>query len=197
MENKKLDCRGLACPMPVIKAKQMLEENENIILDVTVDNDVARQNLEKLASSMNLKSDYKKDGENFVVSIEKGENVENVQSDVLIGEARQTMLIKTATLGYGDDTLGATLMKGFIFTLTQSKPFPKKIMFLNGGVKLTSDNEETIKNLKVLEDAGVEIVSCGACLDFYGLKEKVKVGKIGNMYDIVDSLNKAVNKVTI
>ena len=88
-------------------------------------------------------------------------------------------------------------MKAFIFTLTQSKPLPKKVMFLNSGVKLTTENEETIKNLQVLENEGTEIVSCGTCLDFYNLKDKLKVGSVGNMYDIVDSLNQTSNKLSI
>jgi selenium metabolism protein yedF len=197
MENKRLDCTNLDCPMPVIKAKQFLEENENIVLDVIVDNNVAVQNLEKLAKSLSLKSKSSKDGNNFVVSIEKKETIQNDENKMIVTQENQTILIRTNILGYGNDDLGATLMKGFIFTLTQSKPFPKKVMFLNSGVKLTSENEETIKNLKVLEENGVEIVSCGACLDFYNLKESVKVGSIGNMYDIVDSLNKSTNKLTI
>lgn len=197
MENKRLDCTDLDCPMPVIKAKQFLEENENIVLDVIVDNNVAVQNLEKLAKSLSLKSKSSKDGNNFVVSIEKKETIQNDENKMIVTQENQTILIRTNILGYGNDDLGATLMKGFIFTLTQSKPFPKKVMFLNSGVKLTSENEETIKNLKVLEENGVEIVSCGACLDFYNLKESVKVGSIGNMYDIVDSLNKSTNKLTI
>ena len=197
MENKRLDCTNLDCPMPVIKAKQFLEENENIVLDVIVDNNVAVQNLEKLAKSLSLKSKSSKDGNNFVVSIEKKETIQNDENKMIVTQENQTILIRTNILGYGNDDLGATLMKGFIFTLTQSKPFPKKVMFFNSGVKLTSENEETIKNLKVLEENGVEIVSCGACLDFYNLKESVKVGSIGNMYDIVDSLNKSTNKLTI
>ena len=184
MENKRLDCTNLDCPMPVIKAKQFLEENENIVLDVIVDNNVAVQNLEKLAKSLSLKSKSSKDGNNFVVSIEKKETIQNDENKMVVTQENQTILIRTNILGYGNDDLGATLMKGFIFTLTQSKPFPKKVMFLNSGVKLTSENE-------------VEIVSCGACLDFYNLKKSVKVGSIGNMYDIVDSLNKSTNKLTI
>ena len=88
-------------------------------------------------------------------------------------------------------------MKSFVFSLTQSKPYPQKIIFLNSAVKLTTINEETIKNLKLLEDEGTQIISCGTCLDFYGVKESLKVGSIGNMYDIVDSLNKTTNKLTI
>ena len=199
METKLLDCTKLECPMPVIKAKQELEKDGEMLLDVIVDNEIAVQNLTKLANSMGYKSSSKKQDENFCVNIEKNANTSLNQdkSNLKIVEERQTILIKTSFLGVGDDSLGSTLMKGFIFTLTQSKPLPKKVMFLNSGVKLTTENEETVKNLQILEKEGTEIVSCGTCLDFYNLKDKLKVGSVGNMYDIVDSLNQSSNKLTI
>lgn len=199
METKLLDCTKLECPMPVIKAKQELEKDGEMLLDVIVDNEIAVQNLTKLANSMGYKSSSKKQDENFCVNIEKNANTSLNQdkSNLKIVEERQTILIKTSFLGIGDDSLGSTLMKGFIFTLTQSKPLPKKVMFLNSGVKLTTENEETVKNLQILEKEGTEIVSCGTCLDFYNLKDKLKVGSVGNMYDIVDSLNQSSNKLTI
>lgn len=199
METKILDCTKLECPMPVIKAKQELEKDGEMLLDVIVDNEIAVQNLTKLANSMGYKSSSKKQDENFCVNIEKNANTSLNQdkSNLKFVEERQTILIKTSFLGIGDDSLGSTLMKGFIFTLTQSKPLPKKVMFLNSGVKLTTENEETVKNLQILEKEGTEIVSCGTCLDFYNLKDKLKVGSVGNMYDIVDSLNQSSNKLII
>lgn len=194
-----LDCTKLECPMPVIKAKQELEKDGEMLLEVLVDNEIAVQNLTKLATSMGFKSSSKTQGDNFTVSIEKTStpSLNQAANDVIMADARQTVLIKSCFLGVGDEALGNTLMKAFIFTLTQSKPLPKKVMFLNSGVKLTTENEETIKNLQVLENEGTEIVSCGTCLDFYNLKDKLKVGSVGNMYDIVDSLNQTSNKLSI
>ena len=199
MKSKLLDCTKLECPMPVIKAKQELEKEGEVLLDVIVDNEIAVQNLTKLATSMGFKSSSKTQGDNFIVSIEKTStpSLNQAANDVIMADARQTVLIKSCFLGVGDETLGSTLMKAFIFTLTQSKPLPKKVMFLNSGVKLTTENEETVKNLQVLENEGTEIVSCGTCLDFYNLKDKLKVGSVGNMYDIVDSLNQTSNKLSI
>jgi len=199
MKSKLLDCTTLECPMPVIKAKQELEKDGEMLLEVLVDNEIAVQNLTKLATSMGFKSSSKTQGDNFTVSIEKTStpSLNQAANDVIMADARQTVLIKSCFLGVGDETLGSTLMKAFIFTLTQSKPLPKKVMFLNSGVKLTTENEETIKNLQVLENEGTEIVSCGTCLDFYNLKDKLKVGSVGNMYDIVDSLNQTSNKLSI
>jgi selenium metabolism protein yedF len=199
MKSKLLDCTKLECPMPVIKAKQELEKDGEMLLEVLVDNEIAVQNLTKLATSMGFKSSSKTQGDNFTVSIEKTStpSLNQAANDVIMADARQTVLIKSCFLGVGDEALGNTLMKAFIFTLTQSKPLPKKVMFLNSGVKLTTENEETIKNLQVLENEGTEIVSCGTCLDFYNLKDKLKVGSVGNMYDIVDSLNQTSNKLSI
>lgn len=199
MKSKLLDCTKLECPMPVIKAKQELEKDGEMLLEVLVDNEIAVQNLAKLATSMGFKSSSKTQGDNFTVSIEKTStpSLNQAANDVIMADARQTVLIKSCFLGVGDEALGNTLMKAFIFTLTQSNPLPKKVMFLNSGVKLTTENEETIKNLQVLENEGTEIVSCGTCLDFYNLKDKLKVGSVGNMYDIVDSLNQTSNKLSI
>ena len=199
MKSKLLDCTKLECPMPVIKAKQELEKDGEMLLEVLVDNEIAVQNLTKLATSMGFKSSSKTQGDNFTVSIEKTStpSLNQAANDVIMADARQTVLIKSCFLGVGDEALGNTLMKAFIFTLTQSKPLPKKVMFLNSGVKLTTENEETVKNLQVLENEGTEIVSCGTCLDFYNLKDKLKVGSVGNMYDIVNSLNQTSNKLSI
>ena len=199
MKSKLLDCTKLECPMPVIKAKQELEKDGEMLLEVLVDNEIAVQNLTKLATSMGFKSSSKTQGDNFTVSIEKTStpSFNQAANDVIMADARQTVLIKSCFLGVGDEALGNTLMKAFIFTLTQSKPLPKKVMFLNSGVKLTTENEETVKNLQVLENEGTEVVSCGTCLDFYNLKDKLKVGSVGNMYDIVDSLNHTSNKLSI
>ena len=100
-------------------------------------------------------------------------------------------------MGSGNDELGNVLIKGFIYTLTETKPYPKSILLVNGGVRLSADNEATIENLKILEEAGVEILSCGTCLDYYGLKENLQVGTVTNMYTIVDILKNSSNTISI
>lgn len=197
MEKKRIDCSGLECPMPVIKTKNFLEENNAIELEVIVDNNVAKENVSKLAKSMNLACAVKEENGKFTLNIIKESSNDKTQDSLKNNEQGQTILMKTQYLGSGDDELGAILMKSFVFSLTQSKPYPHKIIFINSAVKLTTINEETIKNLKILENEGTQIVSCGTCLDFYNLKDSLKVGSIGNMYDIVDSLNKSINKLTI
>lgn len=130
------------------------------------------------------------------IEIKKGENV-------IIEEKKQEELedkcifISSNKMGNGNDELGEVLMKGFIYTLTESKPYPKSILLVNSGVKLSTENYDTIGNLKILEEAGVEILSCGTCLDYYGLKESLKVGSVTNMYTIVDTMKNSSQTISI
>ena len=196
-----LDARGLVCPQPVIKAKKALESMEKGVLKVIVDNETARENLKKLSNSLGLKAVVKNEGQDIIVEISKDQDIaQNVELaiDCPISELDdQVFLIQSEFLGQGSEELGNILMKGFIFTLSETSPMPKKVMFLNSAVKLTTTNEDSVQNLKKMEEAGVEIMSCGTCLDFYGLKESLKVGKVSNMYDIVESLKGSSNSVVI
>ena len=94
-------------------------------------------------------------------------------------------------MGSGNDELGATLMKGFIYAVSQLEELPKTMLFYNGGVKLTTEGSASLEDLKSLQAQGVEILSCGTCLNFYGLSEKLAVGEVTNMYAIVEKLNGA------
>lgn len=192
-----LDAMGLACPKPVINTKKKLDSIEQGIVVVTVDNEIAKENILKLAKSMNLEANVlKTEKDSICIEIIKGENV-------IIEEKSQESLsdtcifINSDKMGSGNDELGHVLMKGYIYTLTESKPYPKSILFVNSGIKLTTENEATIENLKILQDAGVEILSCGTCLDYYGLKEGLKVGTVTNMYTIVESMNNSSKTISI
>ena len=188
---------GLACPKPVINTKKELDKIDNGIVVVTVDNDIAKQNILKLSNSLNCKAEIIKQEKDLIsIEIKKGENV-------IIEEKKQEKLedkcifISSDKIGNGNDELGSVLMKGFIYTLTESKPYPKSILLVNSGVKLTTENYDTVGNLKILEEAGVEILSCGTCLDYYGLKESLKLGSVTNMYTIVDIMKNSLQTISI
>lgn len=192
-----LDARGLACPKPVINTKKELDNIDQGVVVVTVDNEIAKENLMKLAKSMNYESNVLKTEKDLIcIEIIKGENV-------IIEEKSQESLsdtcifINSDKMGNGNDELGTVLMKGYIYTLTESKPYPKSILFVNSAIKLTTENEATVENLKILQDAGVEILSCGTCLDYYGLKEDLKVGTVTNMYTIVETMNNSSKTISI
>ena len=192
-----LDARGLACPKPVINTKKQLDNIDQGAVVVTVDNEIAKENIFKLAKSMNYDASVLKSEKDLIcIEIIKGENV-------IIEEKSQESLSDTCIFinsdkkGNGNDELGHVLMKGYIYTLTESKPYPKSILFVNSGIKLTTENEATIENLKILQDAGVEILSCGTCLDYYGLKDDLKVGTVTNMYTIVETMNNSSKTISL
>lgn len=187
---KKIDLKGLNCPEPVIKTKKELDEmNTGETIEVIVDNPAAWENVTRLAESQGAKAVRSISGKDHIITITKGEPAQDsTECAVTPHQKANVMFIKSACIGNGDDELGAILSRSFFNTLSEYETPPKKLIFVNGGVKLTTEGSDIIDALQTLENRGTEIFSCGTCLDFYGLKEKLKAGKIGNMYDIVDSL---------
>ncbi|SHH30820.1 sulfurtransferase-like selenium metabolism protein YedF [Tepidibacter thalassicus] len=201
-----VDARGLACPQPVIKTKKELDKIKEGTVITLVDNEIAKENVLKLANSMNCSAKFYKKDDIFYIEIDKGKESIDIQEESI--ECKECMIktenkedkviyISSDCMGRGSDELGKILIKGFIYTLTEITPYPKAVIFVNSAVKLTTENEETIENLKKLEKEGVEILSCGTCLDYFNLKDKLRVGKISNMYDIVEKLKGASNTLSI
>ena len=192
-----IDARGLNCPMPVINTKKELDKIESGLVITTVDNAIAKENILKLANSLNCEAKVIKEEKDLIsIEIKKGENV-IIEKNENIALEDKCIFISSDRMGEGNEELGKVLIKGFIYTLTESKPYPKHIILVNGGVKLSTENEATVENLKILEEAGVEILSCGTCLDYYGLKEKLQVGSITNMYTIVEIMKNSLQTISI
>ena len=170
---KKLDCKGMACPLPVVTAKKAMEEfTEEGIVEVVVDNDTAVQNLLKLAAKSNFAAaSEKKSDEEFVVRIEVKPDAGAEKNENEKKSGPTTVVISSATMGSGDDELGKNLM-----------------IFYNGGAHLTVEGSASLEDLKNLEKAGVNIMTCGTCLNFYGIAEKLQVGQVSNMYDIAQTM---------
>lgn len=187
---KKLDCKGMACPLPVVTAKKAMEElTEDGIVEVTVDNETAVQNLLKLAAKSNFAAaSEKKSEEEFVVRIEVKTGCGDVCEQGEKKSGPTTVVISSSTMGGGDDELGKNLMKAYIFALTNVTPTPDNIIFYNGGAHLTVEGSSSLEDLKNLEKAGVNIMTCGTCLNFYGIAEKLQVGQVSNMYDIAQTM---------
>ncbi|NMB27762.1 MAG: sulfurtransferase-like selenium metabolism protein YedF [Tissierellia bacterium] len=193
-----VDARGQACPKPVIMTKKELDNLSEGVLTTIVDNEVAKDNVSKLANSLGYeyKVDKKSDKE-YYIHITKGEAT--VDSNVCIPDTFKDMTIAFAsdTMGSGSEELGKILIKSFVYTLTEATPFPSTLIFYNGGVHLTCEGSEVLEDLKKLEEEGVEIISCGTCLDFFEIKDKLQVGEISNMYTIYEKLKNPMNTVTI
>lgn len=185
---RKLDARGLECPLPVVKTKELLKESSEAV-EVVVDNETAVENLKKFAKVKGYDAVSNKVNEDYYVVISSGEQIveEKKADNILKG---QIVVISSNSLG-SDKELGKILMKSFIFALTKQDAFPETIIFYNEGVKITTHVGDTVNDLLFLESEGVEIVNCGTCLDFFKLKDDLKVGSITNMYDIVERMEKA------
>ena len=191
-----IDCMGMACPLPVINAKKAIEAfTEDGTLNIRVDNETAVQNLTRLGEHNGF----------VVTSTRDGDKAFTVTMAVVAGAGKQAavpaetlscrvpaaggrvVVLSADTMGTGDEKLGRKLMKAFIFALTSQDETPAKVICYNAGARLTTVDADTIKDLKTLEAAGTTVMTCGTCLDFYGLKEQLQVGIVSNMYDIVEA----------
>ena len=194
-----IDCRGLACPLPVVNAKKASEElRSGDVLTVLVDNEIAVQNLSRFAEhkGFGVCAEKKGDKEYAVIMTISGAAAEEPREEEIacaVDSRRKGMLVVLSanTMGSGDPKLGTSLMKAFVFALTKQDQLPDTILCYNTGASLTCEGADTLEDLKLLESEGVTILTCGTCLDFYGLKEKLAVGGVTNMYDIVERMENA------
>ena len=197
----KVNAIGDACPIPVVKTKNAIRElGGSGVVEVSVDNEIAVQNLLKMAKQKEYEAEFeKKSNTEYIVTINVNGGVASdtkpvtkatVKSDEI--KLKETIVvIDSDKMGDGDEEFSKTLLKGFIYALSSQDIPPAKILFYNTGVRLTTEGSASIEDLKVLEKAGAKIYSCGACLNNYGLTEKLSVGEVTNMYDIVSYLMEA------
>ena len=194
-----VDALGDQCPIPVVKAmKAVAAMTEPGTLEIHVDGEVPVQNLNRFAADRGLPvASEKMDEKHYVVKIivsdPSATAAKNENAVACIPDQRGNTVIAIGTdcMGSGDDNLGATLMKGYIYAVSQQEELPKAILFYNGGAKLTVEGAVSVEDLKNMEAQGVEILTCGTCLNFYGLTEKLAVGEVTNMYTIVEKMTGA------
>ncbi len=202
MEKKIVDARGLACPLPVVNAKKAAEEMKEGVLSVLVDNEIAVQNLQKFAKQKGFESTGEKKAEKEyeviihvtgadVVTTPVAEAVEEIVCSPDTRKNGMVVVLSANVMGTGDEKLGKALMKAFVFAVTKQDVLPETILCYNTGAYLTCEDADTLEDLKSLEAEGVNILTCGTCLDFYGIKEKLAVGSVTNMYEIVETMEKA------
>lgn len=193
-----VNAMGDACPIPVVKTIKAMNELQGAgEIEVLVDNEIAVQNLTKMAKEKQcaVKSGKLEEGKYQVIITVEGEEKDEIEETPVVctPDARNdtVVVIASETMGEGDEDLGKLLMKGFIYALTQQESLPSTILFYNGGAKLTCEDAPTLEDLKSMEAQGVEILTCGTCLNHYGLSEKLQVGSVTNMYVIAEKMTKA------
>lgn len=199
-----VNAMGDTCPIPVVKTKNAIKElNGAGVVETLVDNEIAVQNLTKMANQKGygVKSEKISDGQ-YKVTMEIGEEAAKREHSTVgkrCGRDRKrrklcsnaihgnmVVVISADHMGEGDEELGKILIKGFIYALTEQDVLPQTILFYNGGAKLTCEESPTLEDLKSLEAQGVEILTCGTCLNHYGLTDKLQVGSVTNMYVIAE-----------
>lgn len=189
-----IDCVGFLCPKPVIEVKKYFEKIEEGEAEIIVDNEVALNNVSKYLNNLDISNKSEKKEGLYYIYASKNEcktcKPMNLYEELVI-------IVPKKTLGEGSETLGETLMKSYIFALSENEITPKTIIFLNGGVFLTTEGSLVIDSLLQLKNKGSEILSCGTCLDFYNLKEKLIIGEVSNMYTIVEKMNSSKNTIVL
>lgn len=197
---------GDTCPIPVVKTKKAIETMEGPgVVETLVDNEIAVQNLTKMANQKGyaVKSEKIEEGQYKVTMVigkkseteieTAAEQPEAAEEEVCVPDKRkdQVVVISSSTMGNGNDELGAVLIKGFLYALSQQDTLPGTILFYNGGVKLACEGSASLEDLKSMEAQGVEILACGTCLNFYELTDHLAVGSVTNMYEIVERMTQA------
>jgi len=187
---KTLDCRIQKCPAPVVETRKLILAEPGQPLTVLVGDDTARQNVSRLAASLGYQVSVKDTEGGFALELTPGE-APKVAAEAAPAQGKTVVYVAADTMGTGSDELGHVLLRNFLFTLNELTTPPDAILFVNGGVKLTTTGSEVIEALEKLACNGVDIASCGLCLEFFGLKEQLQIGRATNMLDIVEQLHQA------
>ena len=216
----KVNAMGDTCPIPVIKTKNAIKEMHGAgVVEILVDNEIAVQNLTKMAKQKQYacqsekiadqeyrvqmtipREDAARSGETASAGEQSGVNgseTENAVSPEEIScmpdsrKKKKIVVLRSGKMGEGNDELGAVLMKGFIYALTELEELPETILLYNGGAPLSCEGSDSLEDLKTLEAQGVEIMTCGTCLNYYGLTDKLAVGTVTNMYAIAEKMSEA------
>jgi len=186
-----LDCRGMACPHPVVEMKKKLDDMPSGKLTILVDNEAAKKNVIKFAANLGLETDVCNQDDIFSVTVRK-EEMEILTKSM---PGSEVLLLTGETLGKGSEELGGVLMNSFFYALSESDRIPSDIFLINSAVKLACDGSAVLDKLEKLITRGVNVYSCGICLDYFKIKDKIIAGEITNMYVIVETI--MAGKVTI
>lgn len=197
----KLDMTGKPCPMPVVEARKALAKDGGVT--VTVDNVTATQNLEKMALGLGYQYELTNRADGFY-DVYIGGNQDAAKTAAAAAVSAETsarpgsvVVIGQNAMGHGDPELGCILIKGFLYALSEVEPTPECVIFLNSGVLLAEEGQNTAPDIKALEDKGVEVLACGTCCNFYGITERLGAGIITDMYGIAKRMASAGGVVNI
>ena len=195
---KTIDCRGQACPAPVIATKKALEESGTGIR-VLVDDGAPRENVVRFVKNRGYQVVETAEADGWSLLVTGSTTAEETPQSTVTATASgdRVLLITSNQLGDGSEELGYLLMKNFIFTLLETPQQPDRILFLNSGVLLATEGAETVEALKRLEERGVELLACGVCLDYFKKKDQLAVGQVTNMFSTAEHLLAAASVIRL
>ena len=196
-----VDAKGKLCPIPVVLAKKEIDGGA-AEFTVEADNATAVENLQRLADSQGYRTTVQSADGVFSIDFTKAPCEQAGPSgadarDAGPADRSWAVFVGRETVGEGDPELGGSLMKMFFYTLSQSDDLPEAVLFMNGGVKLPTLNDQVAGHLCERAGKGVDILVCGTCLNFYGIADKLQVGTVSNMYDIVERMKRAGKVVSL
>ncbi len=200
-----LDCRGLECPAPVLRVRKFIEEENPAAIAVLVDNDAARQNVSRFLEHHSYRVSSEQQGGRFRVvgTRTEGAAIPETIAPPPVREKRESgagkimVLVTSETMGHGDDALGDMLMFNFLKTLNEMGSELWCVVFVNSGVKFTADGSEGVPVLRELAESGVRIMACGACLAYFHILDKMQVGEVTNMLEVVTAMKCADSVITV
>jgi selenium metabolism protein YedF len=175
---KTIDCRNLSCPAPVINVKKALQEHAEV--RVLLDDGAPRENVARFSRNRGCQVTEDRDGSGWILTISSATGTVSPGAEAL-SQGSRVLMITSDRLGDGPEELGRLLMRNFVHTLLETSKLPTRMLFLNSGVLLTCEGSEVLEALGKLHGMGVEIFSCGLCLDFFSIKDKLRVGATTNM----------------
>lgn len=200
---KEIDARGKPCPQPVLLTKKAVDAGETDF-NVIVDNAGSADNIVRFVEKQGLKVSREQRGDDFVLLIRSSKagatskpasttadtELEDIQCPAVSAKVSvgQVLLITSDRVGKGDEELGAILAEGLLNTLAENENLPQAVVLINAGVKLACEGSNVLGSLITIEDKGVEVLACGTCLNFFGIADKLKVGKVSNAYEILNRL---------
>ena len=194
MQQLLVDARGLACPEPVVRARKALAQSAATEVTVLVDDGASAENVARMGRMSGCEVALEDRGGYLGVVLRRGASeaatpvAPPAAETACCGPANVVVLLASDTLGHGDDQLGRILMVAFVKTLKSLDPKPRTILLMNAGVRLAAEDSELVDALAELEVGGVELLACGTCLDFFHLKERLRAGKVSNMFEIASRL---------
>ena len=197
---QKRDCRGIACPQPVLIAKDLVDQFPDELIEIRVDNEASRENVARFFKSQGWSVTIRqaRDGSAYITGAPGTCKITH-DEPAANGSVGQKVLVfmPTDVFGTGDEGLGRALMKNFVLTLKEMGEDLWRIVLVNGGVRLAVTGSPVLQPLLALEKSGVDILVCGTCLEHFGLLKEKQVGQTTNMLDIVTSMQLATKVVRV